>query len=1637
MLRQRRYLWTPIFAATLLLSCVQSDDPTGIGEAEDVFFPIQPALIPSPADASADPVDRIRLWATRDSDGVLVGQEEYDVDPNADEWSFDFSVRAPYEPGIDVRMWAVLLATQGAQEEIQFSGIAGPFNVSAGQLLDSLDLPIIRGPIANHYVTSVTVESAPDSLAEGASAPLTAVVESSDTLPATVYWTALDSAVVSVADSMVTGVAPGVGRVVASVGSWTDTASIVVTAAPASVVVSPDSATVAAPGLQTTFTAVVLDARGDTLPEGVVWSAGNSQIASSVGDGVFEGVAPGSTPVTAAAASNSNVSGSGVLTVLAGTAPGVDIEVSKSVDEAQPLADSVVTFTVSVANLGGDAAADVVVFDTIPSAPFTNVQHAVTVGSLDGDTVWTIPTLAVGDTAIWTTTATVLASAVGTGATNTAFIRSVAANDTTPQNDTSAVTLNFPVSAIPVVQITSPTDGAVFDPGDIVNFGGTANDAEDGDLTPQIVWVSSVDDTIGTGASFETQILSTGVHTISASATDSDGGTGADTVTITIALITTPPTLNVPFGAQASLPITLSEPARPGGVTLDVTSADNGIATPTTATVFIPEGALSSNATLDGVQPGTVDVTVSHPQFGASVTSVAVTANLNIVQGSLNVPETFPQIFNIQLESQGSPTAAPAGGIPITLVARDPGCVAVPGSTTIQAGLVSVPATAAVGPSPPDIPCSSWVVASAQGLDADSVNVNITAAPGLTFNNLPDVGAGLQVGALNLVLGAANHGGTTVTITSSDPASVLVTLDVNTPGAASIQRTLANGQNFFSYYAQALEGALGEAELVATATGFNTGVDTITIVPPALEISSINTSTTSFTGEDLFFVRVGTPNAGNDFVGSLQRVRPGGDTVFATVSSSDPAVGELVTLPDSTTPVTVGIPPGAWNSAGNVATGGVALLAGTAGTTTVSATIPGYTTTVNASRLVTVGTPGISPSGATVGSGLMVSAPWAVLAATNHGGITMTISSRDPALALISPDENTAGTASIDVVVADGQNIARYWVHGLEGQTGSTWVDVSAPGFAPDSAVINVLQPAVDISGLSATTTSFSIDDVFRVRIGVPNAGQTFLSQTQPIRAGADTVLVTLTSSDPPVAELITLPDSTSPVTLPFAERVSITPSSVATGGAALTPVGAGTTTVTAAVPGFITLPTGSVDVTVTAPGISNQDRRVGSGLQYAGIWGTLGASDHPGVTVRVESTDPAVALISPNDSTPGTTFIDVPMAAGQTRVDYVLQGVEAQAGVIPVVMSAPGFVPDTFQVTVEPATFDIIGLGTSYNTFSADDDFQVRIGVPFGGNSSIQIQQSVRAGADTVTFTLTNSNAAVAQLETQTSTGQSVGVSIAPRQGRSGVNLPSGGATFDPLGIGTTTVTASAPGFTATTAGSQAITVSAPTITVPDQTVGAGLQHGALNAFLSSTAHGGVTVTLTSSNPSVFVLSPNDSTAGTASIDVVVPNGQNRAFYYVQGVEGADAAATLTVTANGFTNGVATVTVVPPAFEISSLSSQYNTSSNDDAAWVTLGIPFSNNSAIQQPQELRPGSAPLTVTIDSSNPAAGQLVTSTTSGGQVQFTLVEGEFRTPTSLASGGFAFDPVAAGSTTVSATISGFVPTIAASRPITITP
>lgn len=86
-----------------------------------------------------------------------------------------------------------------------------------------------------------------------------------------------------------------------------------------------------------------------------------------------------------------------------------------------------------------------------------------------------------------------------------------------------------PVNTAPSVTITAPTNDTSIDEGTQLTLSGVASDKEEGDLSANISWSSSLDGSLAT-----TTNLSVGTHTITASVSDSDGLTATDQINLTV-----------------------------------------------------------------------------------------------------------------------------------------------------------------------------------------------------------------------------------------------------------------------------------------------------------------------------------------------------------------------------------------------------------------------------------------------------------------------------------------------------------------------------------------------------------------------------------------------------------------------------------------------------------------------------------------------------------------------------------------------------------------------------------------------------------------------------------------------------------------------------------------------------------------------------------------------------------------------------------------------------------------------------------------------------------------------------------------------------------------------------------------------
>ena len=896
--------------------------------------------------------------------------------------------------------------------------------------------------------------------------------------------------------------------------------------------------------------------------------------------------------------------------------------------------------------------------------------------------------------------------------------------------------------------------------------------------------------------------------------------------------IAAPITLNVPLGQVTDFPISITrEPANSGAVVITIVSDNPAAVAVSTPTVTIPAGQLSANAIIFGQSAGLATLTSTSPNFATDTSAVTTTAHLEMrnlgTTGTMTSGFSLP--ITIQLESPpNQPVAAPAGGIPVTIVTANPACLEAPASGVLIAqGTTTTIVSISYGGSAP-LPCTTTVTVSGPtGVTGDSVTMTVNPAPAITLPTYL-VGGGLQTNNLNGFLGDANHGGITVHLVSGDPSRVLLAASVASIGAASVDIPVANGANTFSYYVQGTDWVDGLSStatvtVTASATGFASGDGPISYVRPVLDVQNLPSSTTSLSANTDFIVRVGVPTA----VNTLQAAQPrrfGAPALVVTVSNSNPAVAEIDHNGgiDGVQAQTALIAAGQFMTP-NDAAGGLEFDPFGVGSTTVTASIPNFTTLPAGARTVTVTGPAITmPSAFPLGGGLQHGTLQGSLGASNHGGVTVHLASSDPARVKVAANASSAGADAIDVTVANGATTFTYFVQGADwvpgtSTTATVSITASATGFGNGTGSVSYTQPGLDIINLTSPTTSLAANTDFVVRVGVPNPAGTAIQILQGRRFGAPALVVTAANSNAAVAEIDHNGgiDGAQVQTSTIVAGQTITPNNGA-GGFEFDPFGVGTTIVTASSPGFITLAAGVQSVTVNGPGITMPSTTsIGGGLQNGAFQGFLGGANHGGVTVHLQSTDPSRILLARNGTSLGAASIDIPVANGATAFQYFLQGTDWVDGLstaqpVTVTATVTGFSQGTSTVNYARPSLDILNLPATSTALSANTDFLVRIGVP-SANNTLSILQARRFGAPALVVTATNSNAGVAEIDHNGGLdGAQVQTSSIAAGQLTTPNGTAGGFEFDPFGTGTTVVRASIPGFLSLPAATVGVTVVA-----------------------------------------------------------------------------------------------------------------------------------------------------------------------------------------------------------------------------------
>jgi hypothetical protein len=1153
-------------------------------------------------------------------------------------------------------------------------------------------------------------------------------------------------------------------------------------------------------------------------------------------------------------------------------------------------------------------------------------------------------------------------------------------------------------------------------------------------LDPSVVTLDTASASFGPVDTMRFRVL-TGVAAGTADIIATAPGYNPDTITITgsLNLITLPTTSNVAFGQTASLPVQLALPAPAGGVVVNVTSLDPSKVSVVTPTVTFNAGEQLKNATVSGIALGTAQVVAENPNYAPDTSLVTTAATLNITAANLTAFSSFGGQITTEFRSSGALTPAPTGGITVTFTPQNPACVTAPASTLIPQGQTSKSDSIGYGGSAP-LPCTTYLVATAPGIDPDSVQVTINPPPAATFSfATTELGAGLQYGTYNVNLAVSAHGGRNITVRTLDPSKVLIQLNGSTAGTDSVVQFLPNTQTSIGFWLAGMEGVVNDSALVVTTVpGFAPDTGKVYVRQGVYELSSVPGSVNFLAGNSNIWVQMGVPNAAFTTINAYQGPRVGGTLGrVATVALSSSFVAQLVdstATPDTVKSVT--FPVGQYYTPTNLPTGMQIDPIGV-GTVTVTASVPGLLALPVATRTMTVNPAILSVStSAEVGAGLQYGAYSLTLSGPNHGGTTVKLQVAQPGVGLVQPDGSTAGTDSLDLVIPNGQTSANFWVAGVEGILNDTVpVVATAAGFIPDTMALIVRQPAIEIANVPTTIGSLAAHQAIWAQIGLPNVAVTTMNAYQGPRVGGAigrTPTVTIAPGDfALLRDSTAIPDSSKTVTIPVGQYYS--PTSVATGGLAIDPSTPGIATVSVALAGFAPLPTAIRTISVTGPTLSLPGTaEIGSGLQYGSYTTSLSASAHGGVTLKLRTLTPGVAVIQPDNVTLGADSLVVPIPNGTASVNFWLGGMEGITNdSVLVVAEIPGFLPDTMKVYVRRPVFELSSVPATTTTLSPNTNIWVQMGVPNAAFTTINAYQGSRVGGTAPTFHVRSDAPTTVRIVDSAGFGDSLAVTLPAGQYYSPTSVATGGLGVDPLTTGATNIVATHPVFLPISGATRAITVATPAISVSGGIVGSGLQRQQ-SFTLGAPQHGGVDVVVKSTAPSVLKVAPDANTPGTDSIIVHINNGNTGGSFYIQGMEGQTGAPTIQVSAPGFTDGSAGATVVQPAIEVANVPTSPASGAASTTIWAQVGVGNGVYTAMNEYQHIRAGGADsLVVTFTNSNGTAAQLSTPSLTGNTVTAAIILGRYYTPTTFAGGGVLFDPLAPGSTAVTVSLAGFVP------------
>lgn len=491
----------------------------------------------------------------------------------------------------------------------------------------------------------------------------------------------------------------------------------------------------------------------------------------------------------------------------------------------------------------------------------------------------------------------------------------------------------------------------------------------------------------------------------------------------------------------------------------------SGVADTTNRTFYVQGRSLGSTTmslSAPGYNTKTYTITVKPSGFAiyapSSINTTSFSANTSLTIRSAYLNETTLAVTSYQ-KLRGGITAD------VTVTSSDPavGTITVTPITFASNTLEVATAFDPVGPGTATIS-----VEPPAGFSTPSNGRQITAtvtAPDVLSGN-ETVGVDLQTtGTVHLE--GAPPSPVDVTLTVADNSIATLSTSATTEGSASITFAGVNSTTSKTFYVQGR--SQGTTTMSCSAPGYNTVNYTITVHPSGFYIYSPAATyrTTVFSTNTSVTIRSARLNPDTLAYSTTQAVR-GGKTVEVYVTSSDPSVGVITTVP-----ITFGA------NVSSVNTGFDPLAAGQ---TTVAVQTPSEFSTPsgNTQCIFTVDVPVINGQNETVGRDLQTTSSVSLESAP-PSPVTITLTVADPTKATITADPLVEGTGSLTFTNVSSTTSKTFYVQGRG--IGSTIVTASAPGYA-DSARTVTVDPAgfIIYSPGSITTTASAGNTTLTIR---------------------------------------------------------------------------------------------------------------------------------------------------------------------------------------------------------------------------------------------------------------------------------------------------------------------------------------------------------------------------------------------------------------------------------------------------------------------------------------------------------------------------------------------------------------------------